>query len=199
MHPSAPKFRAARRLSLMISLLLSVLMLASQASALSFNFTILDDPADWPWLGRGHTPGVVTGVIHGLQDNLANQIPTSIEFTSDVSALGMTGQVTSAVLTVGAGLTVSGGIITAADLLWNFTDPSAQGTQLRFNYADGTAPGRNVLHWNGGAGPQLGMGNENGFSGAIFSLVPEPHFIGILAFGLVSCLGRIRRQGLAAL
>ena len=184
MHRAAPKNRTVR----MLVWMLSIVLLASQASALSFSFVMADDPADWPWIARDHTPGVVTGVIHGLQDNLANQIPTSIDITSDLSALGMTGVATTTTLVLG-GLTVSGGVLTAANLLWNFDDPSVGRMQLRFNYES-----RNVVHWNGGTGPRLGMGNANGFTGAVFSLVPEPQVAGLVAMGLVGCFACVRRE-----
>jgi len=170
-----------------------VLSLAGQASALSFNFAIDQDASDWPWLQRVFTPGVVTGVLHGLTNNGANQIPTSIEFTSDVSILGITQTVTTASLVLGSGFTVSNGVITSAELLWNFIDPAASGMQLRFNYND--LEQRSALHWNGGNGPQLGFGNANGFSGLSFSAVPEASLALALVLSGLAVRVRSRQTG----
>ena len=132
------------------------------AGPVSFSFA--DDPGDWPWLGRAFVAGPVTGILYGLADNGAGQIPTSIEFTSNVAPLGMTSSVVTSFTAVdGTGFTLVNGNIVAADLLLNFNDPGVSGMQVRFNYE-----ARNVLHWNGGSGPLVGMGNENGFAGATY-------------------------------
>jgi hypothetical protein len=127
-------------------------------------FSFADDPGDWPWIGRTFVAGPVTGILYGLEDNGAGQIPTSIEFTSNVAPLGMTSSViTSFTAVSGTGFTLVNGNVVAVDLLLNFNDPSVSGMQVRFNHE-----ARNVLHWNGGSGPVVGMGNENGFAGATY-------------------------------
>ena len=147
------------------SLLVSLVMLSpALAVAGPVTFSFADDPADWPWIGRTFVAGPVTGILYGLADNGTGQIPTSIEFTSDVTPLGMTSSVVTSFTAVnGTGFTVVNGNVVAADLLLNFDDPSVDGMQVRFNHE-----ARNVLHWNGGSGPVVGMGNENGFAGATY-------------------------------
>ena len=88
-------------------------------------------------------------------------------------------------------------MVTFADLLFNFNDPSVGGTQLRFNHTP--SEGRNVLHWNGGGGPISGFGNANGLAGVTFgssTAAPEPTSITLVltaGLGLVGVAVRRRR------
>jgi hypothetical protein len=155
---------------------------AGNANATPIAFSFSEDSTDFPWIGRDFTPGVVTGILYGLSDNGSGLLPTSIEFTSDVSSLGITNNVVSSfAISIGTGFEMSDGNVIGANLLLNFNDPTIGGMQIRFNYDNW-----NVLHWNGSNGPVLAMGNQNGFTGATYDTtsVPEPASIALLAIGL---------------
>lgn len=167
------------------------------ASAGPITFSFVSDPTGWPWIGREFSPVVVTGVLNGLADNGTGLTPTSILFTSDVTPLGMTNSlVTSDEIDGGFG--VSGGVITAANMIMNFIDPVIGGMQIRFNYSDNYSPlGANVLHWNGSGGPLVGMGNIAGaFGGATYGAqsVPEPASLALLCLGLAGLLISRRKK-----
>lgn len=166
--------------------------MAVGASAATFSFSFDDDPNS-NIAGRTHLGGSVTGFIYGLVDNTANQNPDAIEFTSDVSGLGMTETFFDTFQNiVGNGFSVSGGEIVSANILLNFSDPTVGGTQLRFN--QGT--GNNHLIWNGGSGPQVGIGNQGGFSGATFaqvSAVPLPAG-GLLLLSAIGGVAALKRR-----
>jgi hypothetical protein len=131
----------------------------------------------------------VSGVMHGLVDNLNGQAPTSIVFTSDVSGLGITNTTATSTFVAG-GIDISGGVVqSTTGILFNFIDSSAGGMQFRLNYSSTEA--RNALHWNGGSVAHAGMGNSDGFGGAQLSTlngtlgspVPEPSSIVLLGIG----------------
>lgn len=161
------------------------------------SFSIVNDPTDWPWIGRTHTPGVLQGILHGLVNN-ATSIPTAVTLIGDYSSLGMTSNsITAWDVTNGAGVTLSGGVVTAADFLGNFTDPSIGGMQFRLNSTAGED--RNVLHWNGSSGPVVGRGNADGFGGATYgAVIPEPSSAALVLMGVAGVLVRVRgkRAGL---
>jgi len=147
--------------------LISILLLAlsiNSAFAITIGFTMEEDAADFPWIGREFAPGIVTGNLIGLPENGNGVFPTTFVFTSDVSAIGITSNLefTPTVMN-GTGFNVVNGVIVSANVLMNFNDPVNGGMQVRFNFDDW-----NVLHWNGGSGPVVGMGNQNGFSGATY-------------------------------
>ena len=173
---------------------------ASAASATTFSFGFDDDPSLSSFFGRAHLGGSVTGLIFGLEDDTANQTPDAIEFTSDVSGLGLTETfIDTFSLVLGNGITVSGGEIVAADILINFNDPSVGGTQLRFNQGSGY----NHLFWNGGSGPIVGIGNRDGFAGTTFSdsvvsSVPLPAGGLLLLSGFGGVIALKRRKARAA-
>ncbi len=166
-----------------------------QAGVIEFSFD--GDAADWPWIGRTFLPGTVTGKMFGLVDNAFVQAPTSIEFTSDVSALGMTSNVATPISVFG-GIDIVGGVVqSSSTMLWNFFNPSVNGVQLRIDHEN-----RNVLHWNGGGGPIAGFGNDDGFGGATFSTldgsldpIPEPGTLALIGAALVGYGVWRRRKG----
>ena len=134
------------------------------AFAATIGFEFEEDATDFPWIGRSFTPGVVRGNLYGLPEDGSGVFPTSFEFTSDVSGVGITSNYEFfSTVENGAGFTIVGGVVVAADVLVTFDDPVNGGMQLRFNF-----DGWNVLHWNGGTGPQTAMGNQNGFDGAVY-------------------------------
>lgn len=163
---------------------------AGQVQAGLIRFSIEGNSNDWPWQGRSFEPGTITGILNGLVDNANGQIPTSIEFTSDVSALGITSNVVTSTVTEG-GIDIGGGeVLGTTSLLFNFVDPSIGAMQFRLNFDS-----RNILHWNGSSGPMAGMGNGNGFGGATYSAVPEPTSLVMCAIGAcVASLGTACRR-----
>jgi len=171
------------------SYLLVLIFLSPTAFAVPISFSFVDDPSDFPWISRSHTPGIVSGILFGLSDNGIGQTPTGIQFTSDVSPFGMTSNIVNAFFSFsGPGFDLLNGTVTGANMLLNFIDPTVGNMQIRFGYTDSLSPnGANVLHWNGGSGPVVGMGNvDNGFAGATYSSsVPVPGTIALFSLGLV--------------
>lgn len=169
--------------------------MAAGASAATFSFSFDDDPNS-NIASRVHLGGSVTGFIYGLEDNTANQTPDAIEFTSDVSGLGMTDTFFDTfTIIAGDGFSISGGVIVAANALLNFNDSTVEGIQLRFNQGSGN----NHLIWNGGSGPVVGIGNQGGFAGATYaqvSAVPLPAggLLLLSAFGGVAALKRRKKR-----
>jgi hypothetical protein len=166
----------------------------SQAGMISFSFD--GDAADWPWIGREFQPGTVSGVLYGLVDAPGFQFPTSIGFTSDMSALGITSSIFIPTAYDG-GIQISGGVIQSdSSLMLNFNDPVIGAMQFRLN----SAGGRNALHWNGSSGPVAGMGNADGFSGATYSTLsdstatPEPASLCIWGGIAIVGLAAVRRR-----
>jgi hypothetical protein len=180
--------------------LVLLLGMAGRADALTVAFSFDDEPsADMN--GRAHIGGTVTGLLFGLQDNTANQIPTAFQITSDVSGFGMTQTYyDSFVLTFGSGITLSSGTVTDADLLFNFQDPGATLYQIAFNSSG--ASNQNRLIWNGGVTPVVGIGNDDGFAGATYSaaVTPIPAALPLFASALsgLGYLGWRRRKSAQA-
>ena len=189
--------KKSRLLGAVCACIIVVVSFNASAVAVPISFSFVDDPTDWPWGGRSYAAGEVTGILYGLDDNGLGQAPTSIEFTSDVSPLGMTSNLVSAfTFERGTGFDVVGGVVTAVSLLLNFNDPVIGGMQIRFGYIDIDTPfGANMLHWNGGSGPQVGMGNtDNGFAGATYSAIPVPPAVYLFGSGLLGLVGMARRK-----
>jgi len=173
-----------------LSLIFLAISFSAHSTAISFSF--FDDPSDFPLIGRGYSPGTVTGLLVGLSVDGVNQLPTAIEFTSDVSSLGITNNIIDVFsISLGTGFNIVDGNIIDANLLLNFIDPIIGGMQIRFNF-----DGMNLLHWNGGTGPGLGMGNQNGFSGADYgvSTVPVPAAAWLFGSALLGFFGFSRRK-----
>ncbi len=160
------------------------------AFAATVGFVIEEDAADFPLIGRAFTPGIVIGNLYGLPDDGTGVFPTTFEFTSDVSGVGVTSNLEfSPLATGGTGFDIVGGVVVAADVLMNFDDPVNGGMQIRFNFDS-----MNLLHWNGGSGPVVGMGNQNGFSGTLYgeavptaqaSSIPAMNNWGLAILGLM--------------
>ena len=173
------------------SVLFSALLLSASAQAANVAFTFSDD-ASVGLSGRPHVSGAVSGILYGLASDGASQMPTSIEFTSNVSFVGITDVTINPIennfVPAGGGFSLTGGVVTSADYTLNFDDPVTGGKQLRLN--NGTL---NLLMWNGGSGPFVVTGNAGGFSAVTFSSivsVPEPETymmmlagLGLLVFG----------------
>jgi hypothetical protein len=137
--------------------------LTGTAYAVDIQFTFEEDAADFPLIGRAFTPGVVCGILYGLPENGESVQPTSFKFLSDVSGVGITSNHISSATSIFGGFNMANGVITNTDFVSNFDDPTNGGMQIRFNRDN-----MNLLHWNGGSGPVVGMGNQNGFSGASY-------------------------------
>ncbi len=146
-------------------------------------------------IGRTQVPGTVQGSLIGLTDN-STSLPTFISITQVDPGIGILLGTYTSDISEGTGITLSGGQVTAANLLFNFTS-AGNGFQLRLNFED-----MNFLHWNGGATPIVGTGNVLGFGGATYgqpgNAVPEPAAWAMMlgGFGLVGTSLR-RRQRLA--
>lgn len=184
-------------------LLFTLVATGRSAEAAPFTFSFSDDPSDYYFFHRAHVAGTVTGILHGLSDNGTGLLPTSIEFTSDVSFLGMTDSVLDGNNALwfwdSTGFTIVNGEITGGGLGLNFVDPVIGNMQFRLN--GGFGEGYNILHWNGSTGPVAGTGNQSGFAGATYrnaASVPEPSTLGLLALGLATGAFRARRRRTAA-
>ena len=181
----------------LFGLLLAIVTQVTVASTINFSF--MDDSVPETFLGRVHVPGIVTGKIFGLNDNGSGQIPTSIEFTSDLTPLGITSKIAgNFTAQEGTGFTLVNGNVVAVNLLLNFDSLSSlKPMQIRFNYLDSTIPETvaNVLHWNGGATPLVYQGNlHSGFAGATYfsSPVPLPAPVWLLGSALAGIIFRRR-------
>lgn len=166
------------------------LLASASAAPISIGFSFADDPAAYAY-GRTHVGGSVTGILHGLQDNGINLLPTAIEITSNVSWLGMTDTLIDANNSLwfwnNIGFTIVNGVITGGGFAVNFSDPSIGGLQFRINSQDGL--NMNILHWNGSSGPMAAIGNTGGLAGVTFSNggdVPEPASLAMLGLGLAA-------------
>lgn len=166
------------------------LLANASATPISIGFSFADDPASYAY-GRTHVAGTVTGILHGLQDNGSGLLPTSIEFTSDVSWLGMTDTIIDAANSLwfwdSTGFSIVNGVITAGGFAVNFSDPAIGGLQFRINSQDSW--NMNILHWNGSSGPFTAIGNTAGLAGVTFSSdnnVPEPASLAMLGIGLAA-------------
>lgn len=187
----------------LLGVFLAGMISISAHAAPIFSFTFSDDPTD-PMFGRDHIPGAVTGLLYGLSENGSGLMPTSLEFTSDITFLGMTDSVVDSNDSLwfwdATGFDIVNGVIVAGGFALNFLDPVIGNIQFRLNGAP-SQPGDdlyNILHWNGSSGPVVGTGNRDGFEGAVYTLVnpsevPESGTLILLGLGLIG-LGFSRRK-----
>lgn len=172
---------------------------APAVNATTINFSFYDDAADYMF-NRTHVGGSVTGYMTGLASNGTGLLPTSIVITSDVSFLNMTDTLIDSSDALwfwnNSGFTLVNDVITSGGFGLNFMDPTAGWLQFRLNSQDSL--NMNVLHWNGGDAPHVGIGNTDGLAGVTFSPdsiapIPEPSTFLLLGAGLAG-IGIIRRR-----
>lgn len=179
-----------------LSVFISCLLAATVQGAPVFSFSFSDDSTDYMY-ERTHVQGTVTGLMYGLAENGAGQLPTSIRFTSSVAFLGMTDAIIDSsdhwTIFDATGFNIINGTIVFGKLGINFTDPMIGGLQFRLNGSSGILLNdeHNVLHWNGSSGPIVGTGNRHGFSGAEYALidnsqVPEPISLALAMLALTA-------------
>lgn len=176
-----------------IAVIFSALFTISASANTIFSFSFSDDvDAAEGFFGRAHVPGTVTGLLYGLTENGAGQLPTSIEFTSNVAFLGMTDKVIDANnlpnFWDSTGLDIVNGTIVSGGFGLNFIDPIIGDLQFRLNGGH-----YNLLMWNGATAPVVGTGNGDGFAGTTYALVnasqlPEPASLVIFAIGLAGLI-----------
>ncbi len=133
----------------------------------------------------GDIAGTVTGTIYGLAAS-GTSSATDIVVTSAPTGVG--GTVPADIFTLPGftietnSFTVTDGEITAAQFRSNDGDGSVA-PQLNLNFEG------EINQYNQISG-QFGVLNENGFSGLIFTAVPEPSSLALLGFG-VAALGLV--------
>ena len=183
--------------TLAIATALAGLALAAPAQALDFEFTMVGSPPSGSMFQRPWQPGNLTGVIYGLADNAADQMPLALEIRSGFEPVGLSQLTYSAAqwqLLIGPGFDVVNGNLTDATFAVNLIDPVYGNTVLVFKaqmLSNWTAL-YNGLAWNGGPiGPGLGtgfgVGNDLGALGVTYAqAVPEPAAAALLALGLAT-------------
>ena len=77
-----------RSIQLMVIAMLALSVTAFNASALTVDFSLTDDPGTNPF-GRVHLGGTLTGTLYGLSADGVDQSITGIEFTSGFADLGV--------------------------------------------------------------------------------------------------------------
>ena len=151
--------------------------------AATVNFSINDD-ASVNIFGRTHLGGTVTGTLYGLADN-GFSMPTSVVFTSDVSAFGMSADLFTPHIQIGAGFELNNGTVVGADVLLDFVLTNGE-SWLTFNSSE--VQNQNFLMRSIGV-PRVAIGNQEGFGGATYttiSAVPEPSTWAMLLLGVAS-------------
>lgn len=163
-------------------------------------------PAGGSLFGRTWHAGDLVGILHGLREDAAQQVPTAVSFLSGYEPVGLslTRFEASQFVAMG-GLDVSGrAVVGQGGLQLNLADPVMGGRVLTFNIAVfGPPTYYNVLAWNGlppggyddwlrpGVGNGLGMA---GVSFAALSPVPEPTPAALLLLGAAVLARRSRPQ-----
>lgn len=180
-----------------ISLLTTIGVTAKEAKALDFNFSFTDDSNDFSFEAT-YVSGTVSGVIRGLEDNQANQAPTSVEILSFPG--GLLGDLETSLiasdweLVLGSGFTVNNGAITAADWVAQQSDDGSGDDvdQIRINFQSINSLTFDSL--------STLTGNSDSFAGVTFSSasasVPfefSPS-LGLVAVGSIFGLSRLRKH-----
>ena len=150
----------------------------------TFNFSIADDETD-PIFGLDdstnitHIPGTVTGTLE-LEDNTNDQIPSSIVITSaptdlDIDAIGI--DIVNnppGFFEILGNFDVSGGVVTADNVLIDFDDTDVEVINLAFNSTLNSTANVNAVTNNGTSAAvfdDIGVtGNTDGASGTVFEL-----------------------------
>jgi hypothetical protein len=176
----------------------AVSMWAAPALAADFTFTF-DDEATAFLFGREHVDGTISGILYGLTDTGFSG-PTGIAITEAPSELGVALGLFNPLIDYlgGTGFRVQNGVIISANAQMNIWDSAGGEYNIRFNYSEANTADINAFIHNGNQPIYRGVGNDNGFGGVTFALipdsVPEPGTWALMLLGFGSMGWMLRRQ-----